>query len=112
MSYTNAEIARLFDNLAEMLELKRALPFKFRAYRRAAQVIRELPEPLEALVLHTTGADGAATALRRISGIGPAIAGKVVELVTTGRVAAYEREKAEAPPALQSRLHAEFLGQR
>ena len=101
MPYANTDIARLLDNLAEMLKLKGEIPFKFRAYRHAAQVIREHPESLETLVQQAAGANAAATTLQRISGIGPAIAGKIVELVTTGRIATYERENAEAPPALR-----------
>jgi DNA polymerase (family 10) len=94
MPQTNAQIARVFDDLAEVLEIKKELVFKVRAYRRAAQVIRGLPEPLEEMVHR--GRD-----LKGIPGVGEAIAKKVVELVATGRAATYEREKASLPPLFQ-----------
>ena len=84
MPPTNARIAALFDDLADVLEIKKDGWFKIRAYRRAAEAIRGLPETLESLVRE--GRD-----LKAIPGIGEAIARKIGELVATGRVATYER---------------------
>jgi DNA polymerase (family 10) len=90
MPFTNAQIAALFDDLADVLEIKKERWFKVRAYRRAAEVIRGFSETLEGLVQE--GRD-----LKAIPGIGEAIAAKTAELVTTGRVATYEREKGSLP---------------
>jgi DNA polymerase (family 10) len=94
MPYTNAEIAGVFEGLAEVLEIKKELVFKVRAYRRAAEVIRSLPEPLEGMVRQ-------GRELKGIPGVGEAIAKKIAELVATGRVATYEREKSSLPPIMQ-----------
>ncbi len=87
VSITNAEIARVFDRMAGILEMEGGSGFKARAYRRGAQTIRELPRPLEAMVKDSVN-------LEKVSGIGKAIAAKVKELLTTGQVQAYERLKA------------------
>ena len=94
MPPTNARIAALFDDLADVLEIKKDGWFKIRAYRRAAEAIRGLPETLESLVRE--GRD-----LKAIPGIGEAIARKIGELVATGRVATYEREKGSLPEAFR-----------
>ena len=66
--------------------------FKIRSYRRAAQEIRELPSSVAEMVRN--GED-----LQQLPGVGPAISRKIVELVTTGKVRAYERAKAAAEGA-------------
>ena len=90
MAYTNREIAGLFEDMAALLEFKRDLIFKIRAYRQASQTIREISEPLEEMV--QKGRD-----LKAIPGIGQAISKKIAELVTTGQVHAYEELKAQFP---------------
>ena len=86
VSTTNAEIARVFDRMAGILEMDGGSGFKARAYRRGAQTIRELPRALEAMVKDSVN-------LEKVQGIGQAIAAKVKELLTTGHVQAYERLK-------------------
>jgi DNA polymerase (family 10) len=85
----NQEIAAVFEDIARRLELKKDNIFKIRAYRRAARSIDELP--LEVGQLAKEGR------LREIPGVGEAIAKKITELVTTGRLEYYERLKAETP---------------
>ena len=94
MPSTNAQIAALFDDLSDVLEIKKENWFKIRAYRRAAEAIRGLSEALESLVRE--GRD-----IQAIPGVGEAIATKIGELVTTGRVATYEREKGSLTEAFQ-----------
>ena len=91
---SNPEIAGLFDDLADVLEIKKDSWFKVRAYRRAAQVIRELPEPLRDCIWQGRN-------LTAIPGIGDAIAKKTAELVNTGRLATYDREMSSLPPLVQ-----------
>ena len=83
----NAEIAAVFQDIAGILRSKKDNIFKIRAYEKAARSIEELTTDLGQLV-----AEGR---LREIPGAGEAIAGKITELVTTGRLGFYERLKAE-----------------
>ena len=86
---TNAEIAAIFDNIAEMLKLKKGNIFKIRAYQKVARSIEELPVPVETLAT--------ADRLREIPGAGEAIIKKITEMVKTGRLDFYEKLKAEFP---------------
>ncbi len=83
----NTEIAQIFQDIAGMLRSKKNNIFKIRAYEKAARSIEELTTDLGQLV-----AEGR---LREIPGAGEAIAGKITELVTTGKLDFYERLKAE-----------------
>src|SRR5438874_140719 len=44
----NPDIARVFDEVADLLEIQDANPFRVRAYRNAARTIRDYPEPIVA----------------------------------------------------------------
>jgi DNA polymerase (family 10) len=86
---TNSEISSIFTDIAEMLKLKKDNIFKIRAYQKVARSIIELQEPLDKLV--------AENRLKEIPGAGEAITKKITELVTTGKLAFYEKLKAEFP---------------
>jgi DNA polymerase (family X) len=73
---TNEEVAATFEELADLLQAKKELPFKYRAYRKAAAAIRELPVSVEQYRLEHD--------LREIAGVGEAIAKKVNDLLDTG----------------------------
>jgi DNA polymerase (family 10) len=75
----NLEIARLFDQMADGLEIKGDNPFRIRAYRRAAQNLETLTEDLEAVASQGR--------LEEIPGIGADLAGKIREYLDTGRIA-------------------------
>ena len=90
----NAEIAKVFLDIAELLKLKKDNIFKIRAYQKAAHSIEKLAVPVEQLV-----AEGR---LKEIPGVGEAITKKITELVTTGRLAYHERLKAEFPDRVDS----------
>jgi DNA polymerase (family 10) len=85
----NQQIAAVFADIAQRLELKKDNIFKIRAYRKAASSIEELPMEVEQLAKEDR--------LREVPGVGEAIAKKITELVTTGRLEYYERLKAESP---------------
>src|SRR5688572_17583282 len=74
---TNAEIADKLSGLAHLLTVKKENPFKAKAYRRAAKLIRTLGESVAELVQENAD-------LTQYAGIGPAIAGVVREIVETG----------------------------
>jgi len=92
----NAAIAQVFQDMADLLELKEDNPFKIRAYQRAAHTIVDLPVELEQVMREEK--------LREIPGIGEAIAKKITELLTTGRLEAYEKLRSEFPEGISSLL--------
>ena len=73
----NGDIADRLDALASLLELADANPYTARAYRRAADTIRDAPVAVADLV--RTGR------VRGLRGIGPGIEARLRELVETGR---------------------------
>jgi len=85
----NSQIAAVFEDIAEMLALKKDNIFKIRAYKNVARAITELSVPVERLA--------AENRLKEIPGAGEAITKKITELVTTGRLEYYEKLKAEFP---------------
>ena len=90
MSTVNDDLVAIFEDMAHLLEMKGDLIFKIKAYRRAAEIITDFPQPLDAS--SQQGQD-----LMKVPGIGKAISRKIQEYVATGTVAAYERLKAEFP---------------
>ena len=76
----NAQIADRLDALAVLLELSEANPYTIRAYRRAADVIRDAAVRVAELV--TAGR------VRQLRGIGPGIEARLRELIETGDIAA------------------------
>ncbi len=104
MSNVNEDLAAIFEDLAHLLERKGDLIFKIRAYRRAAEIISDLPNLLDYSAQQ--GQD-----LMKVPGIGKAISGKIHEYITTGQMATYERLKAEFPDheGIQGRLHIEIV---
>ena len=102
-AHANEDIARLFDRLAGLYEMQEGGGFKARAYRKGAQAIRELPEPLTAMI--ASGAD-----LQKVPGIGKAIDGKVRELLDTGHVRTYDREAANVSPLALALLDVPGIG--
>lgn len=99
---SNAEVARLFDAIGDVLEIKGELPFKVRAYRVAAQNVAHATESLESLFV--------AGRLREIHGVGQALEAKIVEYLATGKMDAYERLKSEFPSDLAALLEVPGLG--
>ena len=92
----NTEIAAVFNDIAGMLKLKKDNIFKIRAYQKVARAIEELPVEVAQLA--------AENRLNEVPGAGEAITKKITELVTTGRLAYYEKLKAEFPERTHSTL--------
>jgi DNA polymerase (family 10) len=103
MPVHNADIAAVFDEIADRLEIQGANPFRIRAYRNAARTLGELPQ--EARALLEKGED-----LTRLPGIGDDLAAKVREIVTTGRCGLLDRLRRELPPAVTELLQIPGLG--
>lgn len=89
MSLTNREIAEIFGNIADILEIQGESKFKFLSYRRASEELAELPRDLQAYLDEGT--------LRDIPGVGKAISDKITELLETGKMNYYEERRAEVP---------------
>jgi len=85
----NSEIARVFQDIAALLEVKGENIFKIRAYQKVARAVEHLPVEVEQLV--------AEDRLQEVPGAGEAITKKITELVTTGKLDYYEKLKAEFP---------------
>ena len=90
---SNAEIADRLSSLAQMLSVEKANPYKVRAYRRAAAVIRGLGESVDELVRNNAD-------LRVYAGIGDAISGAVREIVETGTLRSLEKLRSNASAEL------------
>jgi DNA polymerase (family 10) len=86
---TNPEVCEIFQEIAEILEILGENPFKSRAYRNAARVLESANVNVQDLVREGR--------LEEVPGIGSALAAKIRELVTTGRLAYYEDLKQKAP---------------
>ena len=99
----NAEIAAVFEEIADLLELQDENPFKVRAYRQAARLLRGLGA--EAAELLAAGED-----LRRLPGIGKELAAKIADVVQTGTTPALERLRQSVPAALRELLRLPGLG--
>ncbi|MCB0163684.1 MAG: DNA polymerase/3'-5' exonuclease PolX [Anaerolineae bacterium] len=101
--YSNQEVAKLFANIGDLLEIKGENRFKILAYRKAADNIAGLGQDL--FDLWESGQD-----LRKIEGIGQAIADKSAELFSTGRLAFWEKLIAEVPESLVEVLNIPDVG--
>ncbi len=99
----NTEIAKVFEDMADLLELKGENKFKIRAYQRAARAIDYLPKEIE--IMLEEGED-----LQSIPGVGEAIAKKTIELVNTGKLGAYEELKAGFPEGITALLEIPGIG--
>ena len=93
MPVQNAEIAAMFDQAAELLEIGGENQFRVRAYRRAARVIEGLPKAVGSLL--ASGQD-----LSELPGIGKDLAGKIADIVKTGHFGLLDTLKRKLPGEL------------
>jgi DNA polymerase (family 10) len=100
----NPDIARLFDEVADLLEIQDANPFRVRAYRNAARTIRDFPEPIADLVRAGT------KDLTDIAGIGDDLADKITDIVTTGELPLRKQLASKLPAGLLDLLRIPGLG--
>jgi DNA polymerase (family 10) len=103
MPVHNADIAAIFEEIADLLEVRGDNPFRIRAYRNAARSVGEFGRELRSLV-------EAGTALPKLHGIGADLTAKIHEIVTTGHCAALDRLRKEMPPAITELLKVPGLG--
>ncbi len=103
MPVHNEEVALIFEEMADLLEIEEANPFRVRAYRNAARTVRGLGRELRQLV-----ADG--EDLTKLPGIGKDLAAKIVEILTTGHAVALDKLHTEVPASLEVLLKVPGLG--
>ena len=96
------EIAEIFEEIGQLLELKGENPFRVRAYYNAARIVDSLQEDLHQLADENR--------LTEIKGIGNDLAAKITEMVTTNRLEFYEKLKASLPPGLLDMLRIPGFG--
>ncbi|HUT95178.1 MAG TPA: DNA polymerase/3'-5' exonuclease PolX [Thermoguttaceae bacterium] len=101
---TNAEIAVVFEQVADLLEFQGANPFRVRAYRNGARAIKDLPEAIEDV------ANDPDRQLTDIAGIGKDLAEKVMTLLMTDSLPLLEELLAEIPESVLAILRVPGLG--
>jgi len=100
----NSEVARILRNISILIDMD-DVPFKPRAYEKAALTIEALEEDVE-----QTYTKGGLKALKQIPGVGESIAEKIEELVKTGKLKYYEELSKKAPVDLETLSSIEGLG--
>ncbi|MDQ7030262.1 MAG: helix-hairpin-helix domain-containing protein [Ardenticatenia bacterium] len=101
---SNRDVARLFREIADLLDIKGENRYRILAYRRAAEAIEYLKQEL-----YHIWQEGR---LGEMPHIGDAIAGKIDELFRTGRIDDLERLEAEYPRQLAELMSVPELGPR
>lgn len=100
----NQEIAKIFYDIADILEIKQ-VQWKPRAYRKAAGSIEAISEDIED-IYKKKGVDG----LMEIPGVGERLAKKIEEFIKTGKVREYERVKKLIPAGLAKLIEIPGMG--
>lgn len=100
----NSEIARVFDEIADLLELTGGDHFRIRSYRNGAVVVEGLTESLKSL--YEKGEEH----LEGIPGIGESLRAKIIELLTTGRCAYHDELLKEMPAGMIEILKVSGVG--
>lgn len=103
MPVHNADIAAIFDEIADLLEIRADNPFRIRAYRNAARIVRGYGRELKTLI--ESGA-----ALPKLPGIGADLAAKIAEIVSSGHCATLDALRKQMPPAITELLRVPGLG--
>ena len=101
----NEEIARRFNRMASLMEVRGDDPFRIRSYRMAAEAIETWPTAMAEIVAKE-GAPG----LQEIPGVGKATANKILELIERGTFAAWEKMTAETPETVLDLLELPGIG--
>ena len=103
MPVHNADIAAIFEEIADLLEIRGDNPFRIRAYRNAARSVGEFGRDFKTLI--DSGSEPP-----KLPGIGPDLTAKIHEIVTSGHCAALDKLRKELPPAITKLLRVPGLG--
>ena len=99
---SNQQIAAVFANIADSMELLGEDRFKYQAYRRASETLAALSVSIQDY--HARGA------LKEIPGVGAAISSKIVELLDTGSLGFYERLRDKVPDGVVDVMRVPGIG--
>lgn len=103
MAVHNADIAAIFDEIADLLEIQGENTFRVRAYRNAARTVGEFPRDLKVLIDSGGG-------LPKLPGVGADLAGKITEICSTGACALLVELHKKLPAAISALLALPGLG--
>ncbi len=103
MPVHNIDIAYIFDEIADFLEIEDENPFRIRAYRNAALTVRGLGSELKDMI--AAGED-----LTALPGIGKELAAKINEILETGTAKALIKLQERIPQSLTEILKLPNLG--
>ncbi|MFN0298874.1 MAG: PHP domain-containing protein [Burkholderiales bacterium] len=97
MAISNAEIARIFEEIAELLEIGDENPFRVRAYRNAARTVEQSKIELGERILR-------GEALPKLPGVGADLGNKITEIATSGSSELLERLRRGLPSGITELL--------
>jgi len=103
MPVHNADVAALFEDVADLLAIQGENAFRIRAYRNAARTLNQLSRPVADLV--AAGKD-----LSDLPDIGDDLAGKIATIVETGTLPLYDELAQDIPPSVADLLRIPGLG--
>jgi len=98
----NGQIANIFRNMADILEIEGENLFRIKAYRKAADTIDGLSEDISRIA--------AKDELLKLPGIGKDLASKIKEFLNTGKISAYEKLRKSTAPVLLDMLNIPGVG--
>jgi DNA polymerase (family 10) len=102
LSYDNEQVAAVLEEIADLSDLKGENPFRAVTFRAVARAIRDLREPLRALMEQKR--------LGEVPKVGPAVQEIIEQLLTTGTARRHEELKAAVPAGLLTLLRVPGVG--
>nr|HDN00366.1 DNA polymerase/3'-5' exonuclease PolX [Deltaproteobacteria bacterium] len=103
MPVQNSDVSDIFNQVADLLEIEGANPFRIRAYRNASRAVSSLPRSVSDMLESNED-------LTELPGIGKDLAGKIKEIVRTGSLAQFEELKGKTPLGLSQLMKVDGLG--
>jgi DNA polymerase (family 10) len=97
----NPEVAQIFEEVADLLDIQGANPFRVRAYRNAARTIRDLSEPLAGMAVEHR---------EDLAGIGQDLAGKIQTILETGDLPLRQELRGQVPAGVRDLISIPNLG--
>jgi DNA polymerase (family 10) len=95
----NLDIAKIFEEVADLLDVENENPFRVRAYRNAARTLESLEQPVASLIASAPAAERAAV-LAELPAIGKDLAGKILEILQTGDLGLRKELATEVPQSV------------
>ncbi|SFI39174.1 DNA polymerase/3'-5' exonuclease PolX [Nitrosomonas sp. Nm34] len=103
MPIHNADIAAIFEEIADLLEIENSNVFRVRAYRNASRYLQEMGKDIRTMVQR--GED-----LTILPGIGEDLANKIQEIVETGHCSVLDKLHKQLPSTITELLKIPGLG--